>query len=184
MAFLAFLAASLFLVSSVRAETTESQPSIKPSSLTEQLGAFVIIAGDRSDHELQNLITNGADRVYDDLINYLGFPADRVYFLGPVTGGLHPNVNDTSTLAHIQWAIETWPVGKVSATHGLGLYLFDHGGGDFMCIPGGGGLTDTQLNGYLNALQSLSGCTRDIIVYEACHAGSFINSLANQIGSW
>jgi hypothetical protein len=183
MAFLAFLAASSFFAFNVRAEATKSSSGIKPSSLTEQLGAFVIIAGDRSDHELQSVITNGADRVYNDLITYLGFPSDRIYFLGPVVGPTHPKVNATSTIANIQSAIQSWPVGRVSATYGLGLYLFDHGGTDFMCIPGGGGLTDTQLDGYLNALQASSGCSRNIIIYEACHAGSFINTLskANRI---
>ncbi len=46
-----------------------------------------------------------------------------------------------------------------------------------MCIPGGS-LSDTDLNTYLNTLQTSTGCSRNIIVYEACESGSFIGALS------
>ena len=107
------------------------------------------------------------------MINHLGFPTDRVYFLGEYGYGADADLNGISTSANIQAAIETWASSRVDSTHWLGLYLFDHGGGDFMCIPGGS-LSDTDLNTYLNTLQTSTGCSRNIIVYEACESGSFI----------
>ncbi|HME55939.1 MAG TPA: C13 family peptidase [Candidatus Lokiarchaeia archaeon] len=179
MALLAFLAGSSFYVMNVSATTTPVKPKIEPASLNETLGAFIIIAGERSDHNLQNLIVGGADQVYNMLVNNLGFPASHVYYLCPVYP--HPHANAQSTYANIVTAISTWASTLVDATHGLGLYLFDHGGTDIMGIVGGS-LNDTQLDALLTNLQTSTSCKRDIIIYEACESGSFINTLSNHPG--
>jgi hypothetical protein len=153
--------------------------SIKSSSLTETLGAAIIIAGDRSDHELQSQIRYGASQVYDILKNERGFPANRIYYLSPATfpTGLEPNADAESTFANIQAAFTTWVTSRVDATHGLLLYMFDHGGTNAMAIPGGS-LFDTQIDGWLDTLETSYGLTRTIIVYEACTAGSFVTPLS------
>ena len=150
------------------------------TAVSANLAAWIIIAGDRSDHSLLRIIRSGCDQAYDALINR-GFTASEIFYLDPVnaTGGnpLSPYRDADTTLVNIQWAIETWAAGLVDATHGLGIYMFDHGGTGYMCIPGTD-LTDTNLNTYLDNLETSTGCNRFIIVYEACLSGSFINPVS------
>ena len=54
----------------------------KDRHLLGNSGAVIIIAGARSDNEFESQIMGGSDEVYHTLINHLGFPTDRVYFLG------------------------------------------------------------------------------------------------------
>jgi hypothetical protein len=172
--FLAFLALPCTCIANNQVRTA-SVSTPKASTLTETLGAFIIIAGQRSDMALQNVIVAGADQVYNILVHHLGFPASRVYYLCPVA--TDPYANGTSTYANIAYAFSTWAVGKVDAAHGLGLYLFDHGNTNIMGIVGGV-LYSTDLDSFLNSLRVATNCSRDIIVYEACESGSFINALS------
>ena len=150
------------------------------TAASANLAAWIVIAGDRSDHSILRIIRSGCDQAYDALINR-GFTASEIFYLDPVnaTGGnpLSPYRDADTTLVNIQWAIETWAAGLVDATHGLGIYIFDHGGTDYLCIPGTD-LTDTNLNTYLDNLETNTGCNRFIIVYEACLSGSFINPVS------
>ncbi|MFX0034775.1 MAG: C13 family peptidase [Candidatus Hermodarchaeota archaeon] len=145
------------------------------------LAAWIIIAGDRSDHDKLALIRNGCDQAYEALINR-GFSATDIYYLDPAysTAGNPQSIyRDTDTThTNIQNAITTWAAGKVDSTHGLGIYMFDHGGNGHMCIPGTPELTDTDLNTWLNTLETSTACNRVLIIYEACHAGSFINPVS------
>lgn len=164
----------------VQASTSTGGSRIAPASATDRLGAFLIICGDRGDHHLVNKIWTGGDRVYD-IIRGVGFPASNIYYLGPsYNAGLHSNDNDTATRAHIQWAIETWAASRVSATRGLGIYLFDHGGVDGFCLGGlpDSDMTPTAFDSWLDNLQASSGCNRVVLIYEACESGSFINELS------
>ncbi len=149
--------------------------------MDEKLGAFIIIAGDRGDHELVSLMKNDGNRAYN-ILRMLGFPSSAIYYLGPDYGGLPTKANGTATRANIQYAIETWAKPKISSTRGLGIYLIDHGGTNYMCLGGvtgnGGNLQDTDLNTWLDNLEASSGCKRMVIIYEACHAGSFINPVS------
>ncbi len=152
----------------------------KPAATSANLAAWIVIAGDRNDHDKLDLIRSGTDKAYEALINR-GFTASEIYYLDPAYSTV-ANPQSTyrdadTTLANIQWAIETWAAGLVDATHGLGIYLFDHGGTNYMCIPGTD-LSATKLNTYLDNLEASSGVTRFIIVYEACHAGSFIDPVS------
>lgn len=147
-----FLACPAIAVVHAQANTTANTAlpgTTVPSTLTETLGAFIIIAGERPDHNLQGLIVGGADKAYNILRDDLGFPASSIYYLCPEFP--HWDANASSTYTDIQHAIDTWAAGKVDSTHGLGLYLFDHGGEDVMGIVGGV-LNDTELNGMLNSL--------------------------------
>nr|MDO8114184.1 C13 family peptidase [Candidatus Sigynarchaeota archaeon] len=154
---------------------------LSQSTASDRLGAFIIIAGDRTDHALKTMIQNDANRSYQ-ILRALGFPTSKIYYLGPNTGPSQPYVNGTTTLTNIQWAIETWASDKVSSSRGLGLYIVDHGGSNFMCMGGipssGGSLTDTNLNTWLDNLEASTSCSRIIIIYEACDAGSFIDPVS------
>ncbi len=152
----------------------------KPA-VSANLAAWIIIAGDRSDHDKLSYIRNGCDEVFLALQNR-GFIADDIYYLDPYysTAGNPQSIyrDADSTRPNIQWAIETWAAGKVDATHGLGIYLFDHGGTGYMCLTPGAELYDTNLNTYLDNLETSTGVNRIIIIYEACHAGSYINPVS------
>ncbi len=151
---------------------------IKTASLSETFGAAIIVAGDRSDHELQAQIRYGASKVYDVLVNYRGFPANRVYFLSPANpGGLEPNADAESTYANIQYAFTTWVSSRIDSTHGLVVYFFDHGGYNAMAIPGGN-LLDSSVDGWLDTLETTDGLSHTVIVYEACDSGSFMSPLS------
>jgi len=148
------------------------------TAVSANLAAWIIIAGDRSDHDKLSIIRSGCDKAYEALINR-GFTAGEIFYLDPAYTGVtqSPYRDADTTRTNIQWAIETWAAGLVDATRGLGIYLFDHGGTGYMCIPGTD-LTDTNLNTYLDNLEGSTSCDRFIIVYEACHAGSFINPVS------
>lgn len=148
------------------------------TAVSANLAAWIIIAGDRSDHDKLSIIRNGCDQVYEALINR-GFTAAEICYLDPAYNIIpqSPYRDVDTTRVNILWAIETWAAGLVDATHGLGIYLFDHGGIGYMCLPGTD-LTDTNLNTYLDNLEADTGCNRFVIVYEACNAGSFISPVS------
>ncbi|MFW9896922.1 MAG: C13 family peptidase [Candidatus Thorarchaeota archaeon] len=146
------------------------------TAISANLGAWIIVCGDRNDHHLLGAIRNGCDETYGALVNR-GFDTDDIYYLDAEFGTPSPYREAISYRVNIQDAIETWAITKVDTSHGLGIYLFDHGGTDYMCLPGTD-LTKTDLNTYLNNLEISTGCRRFIIIYEACHAGSFIDAIS------
>jgi hypothetical protein len=162
---------------------TQSNPSwtyLQPTSTTNRLGAFVIILGDRGDHEYLDQIKYGGEQVYATLIN-LGFPASLIYCVGPSYGTIPSYQNATATHANIEYALTNWTIGKIDASHGLGIYLFDHGGVNYICmggIAGSSNLPASTFNTYLNTMETNTGCNRVILVYEACRSGSFIDEVS------
>jgi len=163
-------------------DTIEQLDEGPKPAVSANLAAWIIIAGDRSDHDKLSYIRNGCDEVFLALQNR-GFAASDIYYLDPAWTDTESPAQSSyrdadTTLANIQYAIETWAAGKVDATHGLGIYLFDHGGTGYMCIPGSPELDDDDLNDYLDNLETNTGVNRIIIVYEACHAGSFIDPVS------
>ncbi|MFX0098697.1 MAG: hypothetical protein ACFFCS_03885 [Candidatus Hodarchaeota archaeon] len=160
--------------------------SIFSSTLTEKLGAFIIVGGDRDDHDKQDYVMYGCNQTYNILLD-LGFTENQLYFLAPVMNASYPNVNDYSYYDNINWAIEEWAKDKVNSTCGLGIYLFDHGGWNYygfpntagyICIPNAtpSGTTEYSshaLNGALYQLKLNTSCDRNIIIVESCHAGAF-----------
>jgi hypothetical protein len=164
----------------VKSGTAISTSTIHPSTPSDRLGAFLIICGDRGDHEFNDKIVYGGNSVYDTMRS-LGFPASRIYSLGPSSLTL-THQNATTTLANIQYAIETWAASYVSSTRGLGIYMFDHGGSGFMCLGGvsgsGGDLTASNFDTYLDNLQAAKSVSRVFLIYEACESGSFISQVS------
>ncbi len=159
-------------------ETDNNQGTEPNPAVNININAWIIVAGDReSDHSLYYCIENGCEEVYD-ILEDLGYAADRIYYLAEDwDGSLPARASATSEKTNIQYAIETWAADKVSSSLGLGIFLFDHGGTNSMSLPGAN-LYDTDLNTYLNNLESATGMTRSVIVYEACHSGSFIDPVS------
>ena len=148
------------------------------TALSANLAAWIIIAGDRYDHDKVEVIKSGCNQAYEALINR-GFTGTDIYYLGPDYGTPSIYQENFAYSANIREAILTWaPNRGVDATHGLGIYMFDHGGEGVMGLPGAPDLYETDLNSWLHSLETITGCKRIIIIYEACHAGSFINPIS------
>jgi len=153
----------------------EDKPS--PAAMRLNIGAWIIVAGDReSDHELVECIKSGADIAYFILASRDVSTSD-IKYLGPDYGTPGIFQDDYAYLANIEDAITNWAASRVGPTKALGMYLFDHGGTNSMAIPGPN-LSDTDLNSWLDELEISTGCNRMVIIYEACHAGSFINPIS------
>ncbi len=160
-------------------ESDQIQPVPESSSNYANIGAWLIVAGDRDDHDKLNYITHGCEQVYL-ILRGLGVDADDIRFLAPIVEGYYqsPYIAGSSALHNIELMIEEWAPKKVDATKGFGIYLFDHGGIDVMCLPGSNDLMPSHLDSLLDDLETATNCKRNIIVYEACHAGSFVDDLS------
>ena len=159
-------------------ETYDALDTIPNSAEDANINAWIIVAGDRdSDHSLYTTIENGCEEVYDILLG-LGYPANNLYYMAADWDGSLPvKASNTSDITSIAYAIQTWAADKVSSSLGLGIFLFDHGGTNSFCIPGPN-LHDATLDAFLDVLEADTGMTRSLIVYEACHAGTFIDTLS------
>ncbi|WP_457559006.1 C13 family peptidase [Candidatus Harpocratesius sp.] len=144
---------------------------------TLHIGAWIIVAGDKEDHDLYYMIEQGCNSVYNSIIN-LGFSSNDIYYLAADwDGSLPTNADAESTKGNIEYAITTWAKNKVDENNALGLYLLDHGGFNTMCIPGVD-LSGDNLDSYLDTLESTTTMARSLIIYEACHSGSFIEHIS------
>ncbi len=153
---------------------TEIEPS--PAAYRANIGAWILVAGDRSDHDIIELMKSGCDIAYFILASRDVDPSD-IKYLGPDYGTPGIFQDDYAYRENIQDAIINWAASRVSSTKGLGIYLLDHGGTNKMCIPGPD-LSDSDLNSWLDTLETNTGCKRVYIIYEACSAGSFINPVS------
>jgi len=159
---------------------------VKPRSAATRLniGAWIIIGGDRtSDHACVTQIKKGCDLAYFILVSR-DVSASNIKYLGPdwdtqaiYHSSIQEDYGDVATLENIEDAITNWAVSRVGPGQALGMYLFDHGGTNSMSLPGPN-LPDTSLNTWLDELETSTGCNRMVIIYEACHAGSFINPIS------
>jgi hypothetical protein len=147
-------------------------------------GYFIIVAGSRSDGELNDEINRGCNQVYRTLLD-VGFSKERIFYMSQpeflpedVDGDGLNDINDLASNAKLQRAIEIWARNKVDSTEPLFLYIFDHGGEDLFCIDRQEYLYSSQLASWLDFLQTNTGAQIHVI-YAACHSGSFINDLSS-----
>ena len=91
------------------------------AAMSANLAAWIVIAGDRSDHDKLSYIRNGCDEVFEALTNR-GFSASDIYYLDPwfstVSNPLSLNRDANSTKAKIKYAIKKWDAGKDDSYHG------------------------------------------------------------------
>ncbi len=178
----AFSALSLGLNSTIQCSDKIEILNAKAQELESEsttFGAWIIIGGDRWDHDKLNWIKYTCNKTYE-ILKRCGYTDSEIYYLFP--GPSYPYADDYSILANIKYAIQNWSVAQVETGEALGIYMMDHGGCDEFCIPGTPYVDDwinaTVLNSYLNTYETKSGNHRIIIVIDSCHSGSFIDELS------
>ncbi|MHA1453100.1 MAG: Ig-like domain-containing protein [Promethearchaeota archaeon] len=137
--------------------------------------AWIIIAGDRDDHDKWNLILLTTEWVYDKVVD-CGCLEEDIYYL--VADHMLPHTSREDGVANdanIHYAFNTWAVSKVGPNGVLGVYMFDHGNVNVMAIWPHGTYTATELDDDLDGFETASGCDRIIVIYEACESGTFLD---------
>jgi hypothetical protein len=109
----------------------------------------------------------------------MGYTGNEIYYLFPdVDWSTECAYADNYTNKNgIKYAIEQWAVSNVGAGKALGIYMMDHGGVNGFCNPGTD-ITANDLDTYIDNYEASSGNNRVIVVYDACHSGSFIDELS------
>ena len=149
-----------------------------PNSAAEYdcVDAWIIICGDRSDHHLSSQIWLTSQWVYHK-VHECGCPYENIYYLVADYDKDYTAFEDGVTSdSTIEYAFQTWAPTKVGANGFLGVYMVDHGGTNSMSIYPNGGYTDAELDEDLDAFQAATDCDRILVIYEACHAGSFLDT--------
>ncbi|MGC9346777.1 MAG: fibronectin type III domain-containing protein, partial [Anaerolineae bacterium] len=153
--------------------------------LTESTGAVIIVAGHNGTYSLQTNIYNATNNAYR-VFQGAGFGDEAIHYLAPVAqdpdGDGTSEVDGAATNANLQAAIETWAAsgGRVGPGKPLHIYLMDHGLKEGFCTDG---CDDTQqttpkaLDGWLSNLETSTGADTINVIIEACHSGSFIDTL-------
>jgi len=156
-------------------------------------GCCIVIAGGRGwDHETSPLIHQGCCEVYNTL-QQVGYSDDDIYLMlqsenyaaGDLDGDSQRDVDNNSTLANLQWAIEGWARNRVSPNAPLVIYMFDHGGWDYFpigiwqngTVPVFDSVNSSQLATWIGNLENETG-SQVHVIYSACHSGSFIDDLS------
>lgn len=148
--------------------------------LGDSPGAVLIVAGQNETRSLQSNIYNAANRAYR-IFKSAGYSDDDIYYIAPVEqkpDGLTNQVDAFASPAAVQTAITTWARDRVGVGQPFTVYLMDHGFADRYCVDGcnpGGNVTPTDLNTWLNELETATGVDQVNIIIEACESGSFLD---------
>ena len=148
--------------------------------LGESPGAVLIVAGRNETSSLQTNIYNAANRAYR-IFKSAGYSDDDIYYMAAVEqkpDGDSNRVDAPSTPAALQTAVTEWARSRVGFGQPFTIYLMDHGFADRYCLDGcaaGGHVTPTQLNQWLETLESATGVNQVNIIIEACQSGSFLD---------
>jgi hypothetical protein len=94
--------------------------------------------------------------------------------------GEGPDVDDTPSPSHLEYAITEWAATRVDENHPFTLYMMDHGGYDLFYLnhyatTGPQTVTPYELNGWLEELEAAAPGVKVNVILEACHSGSFID---------
>ncbi len=129
----------------------------------------IIVSGGATDDRLWDEIQVNANTAYRSLL-YQGFSSETIQFLS--SNFNLEEVDGDATLSNLQDAITNW----AKDADNLVIYLVDHGGEGTFRMNDTEILNADDLNIQLNQLQeTMTG--KVIIVYDACHAGSFLPAL-------
>lgn len=144
-------------------------------------GCCIIVAG--AVLKLTEEINNGSNKVYK-ILREVGYGNDDIYLMHQrwynpqdADGDGQNDVDNNSTVANLQWAIETWARYRVSPNNPLFIYLFDHGGNDVFSINSVQDVQSTQLATWIDNLENVTNASVHLI-YAACDSGSFIDDLS------
>ncbi len=148
--------------------------------LGESPGAVLIVAGRNETSSLQTNIYNATNRAYR-IFKSAGYSDDDIYYMAAVEQKPDGDVNRVdapTTPANLESAITEWARGRVGFGQPFTIYLMDHGFADRYCVDGcavGGHVTPTQVNQWLESLESATGVNQINIIIEACQSGSFLD---------
>jgi len=148
-------------------------------------GKAVVMAGTYGvgSDSLWQTTNNLANFLYRTLL-YRGFSKENICYLNPVmgqdvdnNGNANDDVDGTSSLSALQYALTS-----AAGSPELFVYLIDHGGEQgagsaFVRCNSSEVLTASQLDGWLDALQALTGVTTLTVVVDCCQSGSFLDEL-------
>jgi len=112
-----------------------------------------------------------ADKAFDTLFNR-GYRTDRIEYLSHQTYSENPDVDGVATGANLEAAITQWAIDADEFV----LYLNGHGRTESFSIGASESISASDLDTWLDALQYQRN-TKVIVIYEACHAGSFLSIL-------
>jgi nitrous oxidase accessory protein NosD len=151
--------------------------SVREFRQTTDKGALIIVAGRLTMTDpLQPNIHHVTNNVYE-LFKDNGYSDDKIQYLA--TDPALPGYDAPATLANLQSAITSWAASRVGTERPLTLYLMDHGGIDIFYVdhPNGQRLKPSDLNQWLNQLETAVPGVRINAIIEACHSGSFIKNV-------
>lgn len=168
-------------VSSVPTNAATYQIAVRALDGETQSGAVILVGGRlyNADDRQPNIDYVTA-LLYQTLVDN-GYSADNIYYLS--TKRDNPGVDAAATLANLQYAITTWAKSRVDESHGLTLYMIDHGDKGIFYVDDSyhERLTTAQLAEWLERLEESVPHVPVNIFIEACYSGSFINGAAGTI---
>ncbi|TFG21267.1 MAG: hypothetical protein EU530_00535 [Promethearchaeota archaeon] len=139
------------------------------------IDAWIIVCGDRSDHELSTQIWLTSQWVYHQ-VQACGIDEEDIYYIvADYDKGYTAFEDNITSDASLEYAFQTWAPSKVGASGFLGVYMVSHGGSNSMSITPFGSYTAAELDEDLAAFEAASGCDRILVIYEACSAGTFLD---------
>jgi len=155
----------------------------KGTELSKNKAIIVAGSGPYKGNNLWEDIQKNANRAYHTL-TYQGYTNDTIYYLSwDINIGLDLNgdgkcdVDADATNSNLQYAITEWAKDAES----LVIYLIGHGGDGAFRMSETESLKAEDLASWLNELQeTMQGLI--IVIYEACHSGSFLSKLIPPLG--
>ena len=144
----------------------------------ECIDAWIIVGGDKSDHDAWDLVLLTLEWVYDQALA-CGNTEDEILMLVPLYSVTYTDREYAATSRNnLDYAFNTWAPTKVGPNGVLAVYIHDHGGTDAMAMAPFTSLAAWELDQYLDGFETASGCDRIIVIYEACASGSFLDDLS------
>ncbi len=138
-------------------------------------GLLIIIAGQiKNNDPVQPNIYHVTDEVRQLFLDK-GATDDQIYYIAPDLS--RAGVDVSATEANVEAAITQWADEQAATAQSLTIYMMDHGNNDLFYLDKRRGewLTPSQLNGWLETLETLRPTLNINIIYEACESGSFIS---------
>ena len=153
-------------------------PENPSSSEIDCVDAWIIILGDRPDHDIAEELWLTSQWVYH-MVHAIGTDYDDIYYLVAHYMLDYTAFEDqVSSDANIRYAFDTWAPSKVGPNGMLGVYIVGHSNIDLFGIAPVGTHEASEFEADLNAFEAASGCDRILFVYDGCRSGSMIDNLS------
>jgi len=173
--------------------TDYDEPESVRLTIKGRAGYAVIVVGKLDaggeGHDSHAKTADYAYRVFRDR----GFAEEDIYYLREGADWPAPDIyvdDTTPTQSDVQYAIESWALGEMNATAApLYVVFTDHGGREKFYVYSGSYdetqvITPDELDGYFDTLQAgLDAGAEDediVLMYGACHSGSFIPTVSGE----